>query len=294
MRDQLKQLEELQTHDAKIQELEQSLKAIPAKLAATEVDLARVEALLAAEGGSLKETERYYSEQKGLVTDDEVQVAGAKHKLTQAKNSKEYMAAQREIEQRRESMASREVEIGKLVEAVEAKKKLLGDRATDVQALRESIAKDGETARARMAEIEAKIAELRVERDKLAKVVKPDVLKRYGAIRMRRGLAVVAVKDGTCQGCNMNIPPQLYIILQRGVTIETCPSCSRIIYWEEIMKDPAAPAEGTGTGEPPAASCLVRPVTIVRVKMAGNDPMGRSSIRVGGAEMDREPDWTWW
>ena len=42
MRDQLKQLEELQTHDAKIQELEQSLKAIPAKLAATEVDLARV------------------------------------------------------------------------------------------------------------------------------------------------------------------------------------------------------------------------------------------------------------
>jgi predicted nucleic acid-binding Zn-ribbon protein len=240
LRDQLKQLEELQTHDAKIQELEQSLKAIPAKLAATETDLARVEALLATEGASLKETERYYAEQKGLVTDDEVQVAGAKHKLTQSKNSKEYMAAQREIEQRRESMASREVEIGKLVEAVEAKKKLLAERSSDVQGLKDSMAKDGDAARARMAEIEAKIAELRVDRDKLAKTVKPDVLKRYGAIRMRRGLAVVSVKDGTCQGCNMNIPPQLYITLQRGVSIETCPSCSRIIYWEEIMKDPAA------------------------------------------------------
>ena len=252
MRDQLRQLEELQTHDAKIQELEQSLKAIPAKIAATELDLARVEALLTSEGSALKETERYYAEQKGLVTDDEVQVAGAKHKLTQAKNSKEYMAAQKEIEQRRESMASREVEIGKLVEAVEAKKKLLTDRSSDVQALRDSIAKDGEAARARMAEIEAKIAALRVERDKLAVVVKPDVLKRYGAIRMRRGLAVVSVKNGTCQGCNMNIPPQLYIVLQRGVTIETCPSCSRIIYWDEIMKDKdeAAPS---GTGEPPAA-----------------------------------------
>ena len=260
MRDQLKQLEELQTHDAKIQELEQSLKAIPAKLAATELDLARVEALLASEGASLKETERYYAEQKGLVTDDEVQVAGAKHKLTQAKNSKEYMAAQREIEQRRESLASREVEIGKLVEAVEAKKKLLADRSTDVQGLRESIAKDGEAARARMGEIEAKIVDLRVERDKLAALVKPEVLKRYGAIRMRRGLAVVAVRNGTCQGCNMNIPPQLYIILQRGVTIETCPSCSRIIYWEEIMKE-QAPADvpgsgptGSGSSEPPAAA----------------------------------------
>ena len=245
MRDQLKQLEELQTHDAKIQELEQSLKAIPAKLAATEADLSRVEGLLASEGAALKETERYYSEQKGLVTDDEVQVAGAKHKLTQAKNSKEYMAAQREIEQRRESLAGREVEIGKLVDAVEAKKKLLADRGSDVETLKQSIAKDGEAARERMAEIEGKIAALRVERDKLAATVKPDVLKRYSAIRMRRGLAVVAVKDGTCQGCNMNIPPQLYNVLQRMTSIEICPSCSRIIYWDELMKDavPAPEAE---------------------------------------------------
>ena len=36
MRDQLKRLEELQRHDAKIQELESSLRAIPMKLAATE------------------------------------------------------------------------------------------------------------------------------------------------------------------------------------------------------------------------------------------------------------------
>jgi predicted nucleic acid-binding Zn-ribbon protein len=251
LRDQLKQLEELQTHDAKIQELEQSLKAIPAKLAATELDLARVEALLAAEGASLKETERYYAEQKGLVTDDEVQVAGAKHKLTQAKNSKEYMAAQREIEQRRESLVSREAEISKLVEAVEAKKKVLAERAADVQGLKDTIAKDGEAARARMAEIQVNIGELRGERDELASAVKPDVLKRYSAIRMRRGLAVVAVKNGTCQGCNMNIPPQLYNVLQRGVSIEICPSCSRIIYWEDIMKDPAA--SGSDSGEPPAA-----------------------------------------
>jgi uncharacterized protein len=248
LRDQLRQLEELQTHDAKIQELEQSLKAIPAKLAATEGDLARVEALLTTEGNALKETERYYSEQKGLVTDDEVQVAGAKHKLTQAKNSKEYMAAQREIEQRRDSLASREVEIGKLVEAVEAKKKLLADRAADVQTLKDSIAKDGEVARARMSEIEAEIATLRGERDKLAATVKPDVLKRYAAIRMRRGLAVVSVKNGTCQGCNMNIPPQLYNTLQKGISIEICPSCSRIIYWEEIMKDPAPGADPASGG----------------------------------------------
>ena len=239
MRDQLKRLEELQSHDAKIQELESSLRAIPMKLAATQNDLARVEGLLSTERQALGETERYYSEQKGLMTDDEVQVAGAKHKLSQAKNSKEYMAAQREIEQRRESVAGREGEITKLVEAVDAKKKLLADRAADVQTLKDSIQKDSEVARARMAELEAKIAALRTERDALAASVKPEMLKRYSTIRMRRGLAVVSVRNGTCQGCNMNIPPQLYNTLQRGQTIETCPSCHRIIYWEDLMKDEA-------------------------------------------------------
>ncbi|HEY4395849.1 MAG TPA: C4-type zinc ribbon domain-containing protein [Polyangia bacterium] len=240
MRDQLKRLEELQAHDAKIQELESALKAIPAKLAATQNDLARVEGLLNNERQALGDTEKYYGEQKGLLTDDEIQVAGAKHKLSQAKNSKEYMAAQREIEQRREGLTTREGEIAKLVEAVDAKKKLLADKAGDVEALKASIAKDADDAKARMAEIEAQIAAQRAERDKLAAAVKPEVLKRYGNIRMRRGLAVVSVRNGTCQGCNMNIPPQLFIVIQRGQTIETCPSCHRIIYWEDLMKDDKA------------------------------------------------------
>jgi predicted nucleic acid-binding Zn-ribbon protein len=239
LRDQLRRLEELQQHDARIQELENALKAIPAKLATTQADLARVEAMLNSERSALGETERYYAEQKGLLGDDEQQVSSAKHKLSQAKNSKEYMAAQREIEQRRESVAGREGEISKLVEAVDAKKKLLADRAADVQTLKDSIQKDSEAARARMAELEGKIAALRAERDALAAGVKPEMLKRYSTIRMRRGLAVVSVRNGTCQGCNMNIPPQLYNTLQRGQTIETCPSCHRIIYWEDLMKEEA-------------------------------------------------------
>ena len=238
MRDQLKRLEELQRHDAKIQELENSLKAIPTKLAATQADLARVESLLESERAQLAETERYYAAQKGQLEDEEIQVSGAKHKLAQAKNTKEYMAAQRETETRREGVASREAEITKLVDAIEAKKKVLEERAAGVQTIRESVQKDIEMAQQRTAEIEGKIAELRVERDKVASDVKPDVLKRYSGIRIRRGLAVVGVKNGTCRGCNMNIPPQLYIVLQRGATIETCPSCHRIIYWEDLMKDP--------------------------------------------------------
>ena len=243
MRDQLKRLEELQRHDAKIQELENALKAVPAKLAATQTDLARVEALLTSERAQLAETERYYAEQKGQLEQDEENVTGAKHKLAQAKNSKEYMAAQRETESRRDGVASREAEITKLVEAIEAKKKVLAERAQSVEEVRASVEKDAELARARVAEIEQKIAAIRGERDALTRDVRPEVLKRYSGIRIRRGLAVVGVRNGTCQGCNMNIPPQLYNVLQRGSSIETCPSCHRIIYWEDLMKDPSAEAK---------------------------------------------------
>jgi predicted nucleic acid-binding Zn-ribbon protein len=228
--------------------LENALKAVPAKLATNQADLARVEALLVSERAQLAETERYYGEQKGQLEQDEENVTGAKHKLSQAKNSKEYMAAQRETESRRDGVASREAEVAKLVDAIEAKKKVLGERAQSVEEVRASVEKDGELARARVAEIEGKIAAIRIERDQLARDVRPEVLKRYSGIRIRRGLAVVGVRNGTCRGCNMNIPPQLYNVLQRGSSIETCPSCHRIIYWEDLMKDPESVKGDTTAG----------------------------------------------
>ena len=244
MRDQLKRLEELQRYDAQIQELTNALKAIPAKLEASQSDFARVESLLDSERTQLAESQRYYAEQKNQLQSDESSATGAKSKLSMAKNSKEYMAAQREMEQTRESVQNREQEIAKLIEAVQVKEKLLAERATELEALRRSIDKDAEIGRKKMAELEGQIAEIKVDRDKVAAGIRPDVLKRYGAIRMRRGLAVTTVRNGTCQGCNMNVPPQLYNVLQRGNTIETCPYCHRIVYWENLMKDDP-PASGS-------------------------------------------------
>ena len=237
MRDQLKRLEELQRYDAQIQELTNAHKAIPAKLEASKSDFARVQALLENERAQLAESQRYYAEQKGQLQTDESSATGAKHKLSLAKNSKEYVAAQREIEQTRESVQARETEVAKLVEAIQAKEKVLAERADELKGLRSSIEKDGEIARTKMAEVQSKIDVLQTARDKIAAGIRPDYLKRYGAIRMRRGMAVATVRNGTCLGCNMNVPPQLYNTLQRGNTLETCPYCHRIIYWEEIMKN---------------------------------------------------------
>ena len=118
--------------------------------------------MLTTERHALAETERYYAEQKGLLTDDELQVAGAKHKLTQAKNSKEYMAAQREIEQRRESVAAPRGRDRQAGRGGRRQEEAAGrPRQPTCETLKDSIQKDGDAAKARMAELEGKIAELR-------------------------------------------------------------------------------------------------------------------------------------
>jgi hypothetical protein len=165
-----------------------------------------------------------------------------------AKNSKEYVAAQREIEQTRESVQTREAEVTKLVDAIQAKEKMLAERANELKALRASIEKDAEVAKGKMADVQSKIDALLVVRNKMATGIRPDYLKRYSTIRLRRGMAVVTVRTGTCLGCNMNVPPQLYNTLQRGNSLETCPYCHRIVYWDELMKDKddgsSSPASG--------------------------------------------------
>jgi len=61
-------------------------------------------------------------------------------------------------------------------------------------------------------------------------------------IQKGNGLAVVSVVDGICQGCHLNIPPQLYNEVLKQKELITCPFCHRILY-------PLAGAEKSAGGE---------------------------------------------
>ncbi len=239
MKEQLSLLEELQRYDARLQEFEATLKAVPEKLHSLKANLEKMDALLGRERAALTETERFRREQELSLKTDESGVARAKAKLTQVKTGKDHMAAQREMEATRKMVGEREEELVKLIDAIGASKKTIEAHEKDVAELRAHVEAEEKSANAIMDEVRGKAAAERSLRDVAAARVRPDVLKRYGAIRIRRGLAVVPVLKGTCQGCHMAIPPQLFNLLQRGNSIETCPTCARIIYWSEIMKDKA-------------------------------------------------------
>jgi predicted nucleic acid-binding Zn-ribbon protein len=238
LKDQLLLLTELQRHDARIQELEGMLKAFPTKLEAMNLDLKKVEAMLQRERAQLTETESWRKRQEDEMKSEEARAVQAKQRSAAVKNAKEYMANERELQATRKSAQEREEEVLKLVDAVEVAKKSIAQHEADFAALQEHVSTEEKAARDKMAEIEKQIAAERKDREVAAARVRPDVLKKYSAIRMRRGLAMAPVKNGTCQGCNMNIPPQVFNQLQRGDTIELCGTCNRIIYWDKLLESP--------------------------------------------------------
>jgi predicted nucleic acid-binding Zn-ribbon protein len=237
LKEQLKLLIEVQKHDAKIQELDGMLKAYPAKLDAMRADLVKVEQMLGKERQQLDDTEGWRKRQLDEMTQEEDALLKAKQRSAQVKNVKEMMASERELQANRKHREEKAEEVEKLSAAVETAKKTIAAHETDVETLRKHVDEEQAAATVKMAEIEAQIVEARKEREVAAARVRPDVMKKYSTIRMRRGLALAAVHNGTCQGCSMNIPPQIYNILQRGDTLELCGSCNRIIFWDKLLEE---------------------------------------------------------
>jgi len=92
---------------------------------------------------------------------------------------------------------------------------------------KESIARETEQNKKRLTELGEKWEEISAEIDS-------ELIRKYTIVKEKvKSRAVVAVKNAVCQGCNLNIPPQLYNDLQRFDDLKFCPHCQRIIYWEE-------------------------------------------------------------
>jgi predicted nucleic acid-binding Zn-ribbon protein len=89
--------------------------------------------------------------------------------------------------------------------------------------------------------IDQAVSEAAARRQAIAAKVAKDLISRYEMIFSRRGgTAVVEVTGGICQGCYMNIPPQLWNEIIRNEKLNLCPSCQRILYFKSSPEQQAA------------------------------------------------------
>ena len=236
MRDQLLLLLQLQACDVKVRELEAASKQLPAKLDPLRRDLAKLQGMLDAERAKLGETETWRKAQQETIDRERDALKQAQSKLQASKNTKEFSAASREVENKRKSIGDRESELKKVVEATAQSTAQLQARDGDVQKLRDELSASEAGMADQLATLESQLAEARTARDAARAQVEKQWLKTYDSLAAKRGYAVAPVLKGVCQGCHMALPPQLNNILARMESIETCPRCGRLVYRKELLE----------------------------------------------------------
>jgi len=82
------------------------------------------------------------------------------------------------------------------------------------------------------------LVDLKAEWKTLCEDIDAELLATFNKVKSNQSnaIGIVAVVDAVCQGCHMNIPPQMYNELQRGDSLKRCPICDRIIYWKDNPK----------------------------------------------------------
>jgi len=244
LREQLLNLLQLQTCDVKVRELDSAARQLPAKLDPLRRDLAKLQGMLDAERAKLAETEAWRKSQQEMIDRERDALKAAQSKLQASKNSKEFNAASREVENKRKAIQDREAELKKVSETLAQSKTQLESRDADVQKLRDELAASEAGMADQVATLNAALAEAVAARDAARANVEKPWVKTYDTLSAKRGYAVAPVVKGVCQGCHMALPPQLNNILARMESIETCPRCGRLVYRKDMIETPAGDAGG--------------------------------------------------
>ncbi len=166
------------------------------------------------------------------------QIKKIQGRLTEVKTNKEYQAFLTEIDHLKEKMDQYEVEIIERLEQVDNLRGTLKGKERIYLEEKEKLETQKTELEEKLAHLPEDLKGLKARREDLEKKIPPDLLKRYRTLLEKRaGIAVVFARNEICQGCHMNIPPQLYNQVQKCEQILTCPHCNRILVpFEETGK----------------------------------------------------------
>lgn len=232
MREQIEILAALQSVDRQIKEQtglkQQLLSDLKTKSKEIESKKQEIGSLVAA----FTEKEKIRLEKDRTLQDEGKKAMDKRMRMNRIKNAKELQALQREIDQIKQANSELEEEIIKMLEELDSLKAEISAKEQEVTQLQEDWRHNEEALQARLSGIEEDVSQAAARRQSIAAQVAADLISRYELIFARRGgTAVVEVAGGICQGCYMNIPPQLWNEIIKSEKVNLCPSCQRILYY---------------------------------------------------------------
>jgi len=231
-----------QVHDIeiliKLQEAETEIVRLKSVLEKFEKEKTKLGTKLKQFGAALEENIENFSKAAEACRDLEREIQmiddriiKSNEKLRMVKTNKEYQLFLREVDDNKKRKDALETE---LIERLDEKEKMEGrvqESQKEFDLLQAQIAADQDEIEKKTIEDREMLDEYLENQANIGKTLDPSLMNRFIKIsKMNQGLAVVNVKNEVCMGCFMNIPPQLYIEVQRGKSLISCPQCSRILY----------------------------------------------------------------
>ncbi len=159
-------------------------------------------------------------------------IVKSNEKLRMVKTNKEYQLFLREVDDNKKRKDALETELLEHLDEKEKMEKIVQESEKEYQLLKEQIDAEQNDIDKKSIDDREQLDEYLARQEEIGKSLDPSLMNRFAKVsKMNGGLAVVNVENEVCMGCFMNVPPQLYIEVQRGKSLISCPQCSRILYY---------------------------------------------------------------
>ena len=233
MKDQLELLWELQKIDLGLKSIKDEKDRYPKEMKKLDERQKVENERIQKEKEKVESLEKMRRQKEGQLSLEQEKIKRSEGRMSEVKTNKEYQALLSEIEAIKEANSRMEEEILQVMGEIEDLKKDLSKREKDAGITLEKVEAERKELQEKMVRDEKVWSEQMERRKTLSQQIESKLVKLYDTLKEKRhGVGVVAVKQETCQGCFVNVPPQLFIEVQKNNALVRCPHCNRILFWE--------------------------------------------------------------
>jgi len=235
---QLSFLVQLQNLDLKIHEAEVQLQNIPKKIQAAQAPIDQASSRLQELKATIEKisAERRSAEQD--LTSHEDHINKLRTRLNELKTNKEYQAHLFEIDLAKKKKDSLEEKVLMVMERAEQKENESKELQSLLTQATQAVEKERIQLEALKKKLDAELIQLAQEKKEVVAQLEKPVLSRYSVLKSTKKVLVIAgIREKTCLGCQLQLPPQLVAEVKRADHLQSCPYCHRILYWEEMVAE---------------------------------------------------------
>ena len=233
MKEQIETLIELQRIETDAARIQVLLNQMDRKAEGLVADLHTAEQAINAETVSLEDLRKEYRSLESDVKMNGETIKKNQERLLTVKTNKEYQALLKGVDEMKRRNSRIEDEMLTLLDRIETAEQEVRGRKEEHERLKTRIETEKKRLYSESEQNRERLDQLKNERDRVAAKVDPGLMRKYEAVKKTdSGPAIVPVRGTVCDGCNMNIPPQMSNELRRFEDLKFCPFCNRIIYSE--------------------------------------------------------------